>query len=74
MRARHVHNRGQLLQIELHKLGCFLGLLKGLGDDRNDGVAHMPHLARRQDRMLGLLHRLPVAIRYQPAARHAAST
>ena len=71
-RARHVHNRWQLLQIELHKLGRFLGLFKRLGDDRDDGIAHMPHLARSQDRMLGLLHRLPETVRDQPAAGHAA--
>ncbi len=72
-RLLHVHDRRQLFQVELHKLGRILGLIESLGDDRDDWIAHMPHLACRKDRMLGLLHRLPVAAGNEPPARHAAS-
>ena len=71
-RALHVDNRRQLRQVECHELSGIFRLLIGLGDNPNDRITDMAHLARRKDRMFRLDHRLVVFAGHEPAARHTA--
>eukprot|EP00043_Microstomoeca_roanoka_P002426 m.38320 g.38320 ORF g.38320 m.38320 type:complete len:1021 (-) comp11478_c0_seq1:708-3770(-) len=71
-RGLHVDDGGQVLDIELDRLGGVTRLFQRLGDDHGDGIADMAHLALGEDRMLGLLHRLAVFVGDLPAAGHAA--
>ena len=68
----HVDDRGQLLDVELDRLGGVARLGQRLGDHRGDRIADVADLALGEDRVLRLLHRLAVAVGDQPAAGDAA--
>ena len=68
----HVDDGGQLLDLELDRLGGVAGLGQRLGDDGGDGVADVADLALGEDRVLRLLHQLAEAVGDLPAAGDAA--
>ena len=67
-RRLHVHDRRQLLDIDLDRLGGVARLLAGLGHHGGDRIAHMAHLALREHRVPGLLHHLAEPVGDLPAA------
>ncbi len=71
-RLSHVHDRRQLRDVELDRLGRVARLLEALGHHRRHDLAHMPHLAGGQDRMPGLGHGLSMLVRHLPAAGQTA--
>ncbi len=71
-RRLDVDDRRQLFVVDLDQLGRVLGLQIRLGHDQRDLVADVAHLALRQHRMAGLLHRRAVLAVDQPAAGQAA--
>ena len=67
-RRLHIDDRRQFLEVEIDEFGCILGLPQALGDDGHHRVAHMAHLARRQNGVGGLLHGLAILRGHLPAA------
>ena len=67
----HVHHGWQFLDRTVigNRLCSVLGLGQGLGNHGGIGIAHMAHLAMRQNRALGFPHRRSVAAVDQPARR-----
>ena len=62
-------HRRQRVDVNGDQLGRVLGLRRGLGDDRRDRLADMPHLIRRQRVMRWGQHRGAVAIVHDLARR-----
>ena len=70
----HIHHRRQFLEIEMDLLGRVAGRGKRLRDHGHHRIADMADLARSQDRMHRLAHRLAVAVDDLPAAGNAPET
>ena len=67
-----VRDGRQRVVVDLDELGRVLGLRLGLGDDHDDRIADVPHLALRQGRVRRLDHDRAVLVLDLPAAGDAA--
>ena len=65
----HVDDRRQFFQIKLNRFRRIARLFQALGHNGTDWIAHMAHLALRQHRVRGFLHRLAMAVGDLPPAR-----
>ena len=66
-RLFHVHHGGQFADLYLDRLGGIPRLFARFGHHGGDGIAHMPHLALRQNRMARFLHGLAMPVGHLPA-------
>mmetsp|Transcript_24093 Transcript_24093/g.44614 ORF Transcript_24093/g.44614 Transcript_24093/m.44614 type:complete len:431 (-) Transcript_24093:2837-4129(-) len=73
-RGLHVHNGGQLGNIDVDRFGGVAGLLKRLGHNGGDRFAHVADLALGQHRVGRFLHRLAVFVGDLPAAGNGPHT
>ena len=67
-RVDAIDHCGKLVVIDDDELGGILRLVRRLGDDEGDRIAHVADLALREHRVRRLVHRLAVGARDEPAA------